>query len=49
MSHPNTPFDPSTPLRHLLRLAIPICRRGERDLPPRGPVALSRYPSGPSP
>ena len=35
MPHPNTPFDPSTPLRHLLRLAIPICRRGERDLPPR--------------
>ena len=37
MAHPTTPFDPSTPLRHLLRLAIPICRRGERDLPPRGP------------
>jgi hypothetical protein len=37
MAHPTTPFDPTTPLRHLLRLAIPICRRGERDLPPRGP------------
>jgi hypothetical protein len=37
MDHPTTPFDPATPLRHLLRLAIPICRRGECDLPPRGP------------
>ena len=37
MDHPTTPLDHTTPLRHLLRLAIPICRRGERDLPPRGP------------
>jgi hypothetical protein len=37
MVHPTTPFDPTTPLRDLIRLAIPICRRGERDLPPRGP------------
>ena len=37
MVHPTTPLDPTTPLRHLLRLAIPICRRGERDLPPRRP------------
>ena len=49
MPHLTTPFDPTTPLRHLIRLAIPICRRGERDLPPRGPAAPSRSPSGPSP
>lgn len=37
MFHPTTPFAASTPLRHLIHLAVPICRRGELGLPPRGP------------
>ena len=39
MPHPNTRFDPGTPLRRLIELAIPVCRRGEQDLPPLGPMA----------
>jgi hypothetical protein len=37
MDHLTTPFDPATPMRDLLRLAIPICRAAEAALPPRGP------------
>lgn len=37
MSHPTTPLDPATPLRHLINLAVPICRRAEAWLPPPGP------------
>jgi hypothetical protein len=37
MDHPTMPFDAATPLRILINLAIPICRRGELGLPPRGP------------
>src|SRR4051812_2982088 len=32
-----TLFDSAAPLRHLIHLAVPICRRGELGLPPRGP------------
>ena len=31
------PFAAATPLRHLINLAIPVCRRAEAGLPPRGP------------
>lgn len=37
MRHPTVPLDPATPLRHLILLAVPICRRAELGLPPRGP------------
>jgi Transposase DDE domain len=32
-----SPFDAATPLRALVNLAAPICRRAEAGLPPRGP------------
>lgn len=37
MFHDITSFDAATPLRALIRLAIPICRRAEAGLAPRGP------------
>jgi hypothetical protein len=37
MDHPASPFGAATPLRHLINPAVPICRRGELDLPPRRP------------
>jgi hypothetical protein len=37
MRHPITSIDPSTPLRHLIDLAVPVCRRAEPLLPPPGP------------
>ncbi|HWE36149.1 MAG TPA: hypothetical protein VG406_06220 [Isosphaeraceae bacterium] len=37
MDHPTPILDPATPLRQLVRLAIPICRLAEADRPPRRP------------
>jgi hypothetical protein len=37
MDYPTAPFSAGTPLRSLINLAIPICRRAEPGLPPRGP------------
>jgi len=37
VDHPTAPLDPATPLRHLINLAAPICRRAAQGLPPRGP------------
>ena len=45
MDHPiAVPLDPATPLRRLIALAVPICRRGELDLPPRGPGRPVEFP-----
>jgi hypothetical protein len=35
--HPITSIDPATPLRHLIDLAVPVCRLAEPRLPPPGP------------
>jgi hypothetical protein len=37
MRHPITSIDPATPLRRLIDLAVPVCRRAEPRLPPPGP------------
>lgn len=37
MDRPFAHLGPATPLRALINLAIPICRRAEAGLPPRGP------------
>ena len=37
MDHLTAPFGADTPLRHLINLAVPVCRRAEAGLPPRGP------------
>ena len=44
MGHRSAPFYPAAPLRHLIRLAIPMSRRGELDLPPRGARPPRRGP-----
>jgi hypothetical protein len=44
MDHLTAPFDPAAPLRHLIRLAIPICRLAEPLLPPRGPGRPVEFP-----
>jgi hypothetical protein len=46
MRHLTTPLDPSTPLRDLIRLAIPLCRRADLDLPPPGPGRPVEIPEG---
>lgn len=44
MNHPTTLFDAATPLRDLIRLAVPICRSGQRALPPPGPGRPVEFP-----
>jgi hypothetical protein len=44
MTHPTAPLDTATPLRHLINLAVPICRRGELARPPRGPGRPVDFP-----
>ena len=44
MNHPISPFDPATPLRHLIRLAVPVCRLAEPLMPPRGPGRPVEFP-----
>jgi hypothetical protein len=45
MNYPTpAPFDPATPLRRLIALAIPICRLGEPGLPPRRPGHPLEFP-----
>jgi hypothetical protein len=44
MDHPTAPLDAATPLRHLIRLAIPICRLAEPLMPPRRPGRPVDFP-----
>lgn len=45
MVHPiPAPLDPATPLRRLIRLAIPICRLAEPLMPPPGPGRPREFP-----
>ena len=44
MYHLTAPFDPATPLRDLIRLAVPVCRGAEPLLPPRGPGRPVEFP-----
>jgi hypothetical protein len=42
--HPTALLDPATPLRHLVNLAVPVCRRAEPLLPPRRPGRPVEFP-----
>jgi hypothetical protein len=44
MHQPAAPFDAASPLRDLIRLAIPVCRLAEPLLPPPGPGRPVEFP-----